>query len=155
MSEDQHGGGGKDLVRVHIDREPFEVGSPTTGDKLYEIAGLGPDKELFRTVSGNEEDELVPRDRAPITLVEDEHFYSQKDFRLIVNLEEKFVANRTQDFDQIVKLAFPVPPPGTEISYKVLYRKGPPVNPKGRLLEGQEVRVKDGMVFDVTYSDRS
>ena len=157
MSENQdHGGDGKDhLVRIHIDREPYEVRSPTTGEKLYEEGHIGPHKELFREVDGDEEDELISRDDKKIGLVQDEHFYSQKDFEIVVNAVKKPVPGPRVNFDQIVKLAFPTPIIGPNIVYTVAYRKGPKQNPKGTMLEGQSVLVKNGMIFDVTQTDKS
>jgi hypothetical protein len=142
-------------VRIHIDREVQESPDPTTGEALYRLGEIGHDEELFREVGGDREDVLVLRDHTPFHLTQDEHFYSQKTFRLIVNLEEKLVTKKKQSFDDIVKLAYPTPPSGNEISYRVGYRKGPPANPKGSLVEGQSVKVKDGMIFDVAATDKS
>jgi hypothetical protein len=142
-------------VRVYIDREAYESPNPTTGEALYRLSEIGHEEELFREVGGDQEDPVVPRDATPIHLTEDEHFYSQKTFRLIVNLEEKFVAKKKQSFGDIVKLTYPTRPPGPTPDYTVGYRKGPPANPKGSLVQGQSVKVKDGMIFDVTPSDKS
>src|ERR1700677_401734 len=142
-------------TRIHIDREAYESPNPTTGEALYHLGEIGHGEELFREAGGDREDRLVPRDGSHIVLTEDKHFYSQKDFRLIVNLEEKLVTNKTQSFSDIVKLAYPTPPSGNEISYKVSYRKGPSANPKGSLVEGEAVKVKSGMTFDVAPTDKS
>jgi Multiubiquitin len=142
-------------TRIHIDRETYESPNPTTGEALYRLGEFDQGEELFREVAGDRQDVLVPHDRSHIGLTEDEHFYSQKNFRLIVNLEEKLVTRKKQSFSDIVKLAYPTPPSGNEISYKVSYRKGPPANPKGSLVEGESVKVKNGMVFDVTPTDKS
>lgn len=145
----------KSKVRIHIDREAYESDDPTTGEALYHLGEIGHDEELFREVGGSQEDELVPRDQTSVNLALDQHFYSQKTFRLIVNLEEKFVVKKKQTFDDIVKLAYPTPPPGPTPDYTVGYRKGPAANPKGSLVQGQIVKIKDGMIFDVTPSDKS
>lgn len=142
-------------VRIHIDRETYESPTPTTGKALYRLGDIDKNEELFREGGGNTEDAVIPRDDTQVVLAADEHFYSQKTFRLIINLEEMFVVKKKQSFDEIAKLAFPVPPPGEQIEYHISYRKGPPANPKGRLVEGQTVKVKDGMSFDVTASDKS
>jgi hypothetical protein len=142
-------------TRIHIDRETYESPNPTTGEALYHLGEIEQGEELFREVAGDRQDVLVPRDVSHIGLTEDVHFYSQKDFRLIVNLEEKLVTRKKQSFSDIVKLAYPTPPSGNEISYKVTYRKGPPANPKGSLVEGESVQVKNGMVFDVAPTDKS
>jgi hypothetical protein len=142
-------------VRIHIDREAYESPSPTTGKAIYQLGDIAHDEELFREIGGDAEDPVIPRDDTEVVLTADDHFYSQKTFRLIINLEEVFVVKKKQSFDEIAKLAFPVPPPGQQIEYHISYRKGPPANPKGRMVEGQTVKVKDGMSFDVTASDQS
>lgn len=154
-SEDPIEGVKRPEVRIHIDREAYASRDPTTGEALYRLGEIEHGEELFRELGGNQEDELVPRDATPVNLNLDEHFYSQKTFRLIVNLEEKFVVKKKQSFNDIVKLAYPVPPPGPTPDYTVGYRKGPAANPKGSLVQGQSVKVKDGMIFDVTPSDKS
>lgn len=142
-------------VRIHINREPYESPDPTTGAALYVLGKIGPHQELFREVGGDHEDEPVSNDHAPIRLTRDEHFYSQRDFHIIVNARPKVVTERVLSFDQIVKLAFENPPAGPNIMFTVTYRNGPPKNPEGTLLEGQSVRIKDKMVFNVTPTDKS
>ena len=88
-------------------------------------------------------------------LKQDEHFYSQKVFTIFVNAQKKEVVETRLSFDEVVKLAYPIPPDGANIMFTIAYRKGPKQNPKGSLVEGQTVRVKNGMVFDVTPTDRS
>jgi hypothetical protein len=142
-------------IRIHIDREPHESPSPTTGEALYELGHVASHRDLFREVGGDAEDELVERSARNLQLQPDEHFYSQKVFAIVVNAQKKEVAEPKLTFDDVVKLAFPVPPEGQNILFTIKYRKGPAVNPKGSLLEDQSVRVKDGMIFDVTPTDRS
>jgi hypothetical protein len=76
-----------------------------------------------------------------------------KTFTIIVNLEEKTVIDHKLSFDQLVKLAFPTPPPG-DITYTITYTKGEGKK-SGILNEGESVPVKDGMSFDVTPTNRS
>jgi hypothetical protein len=142
-------------ARIHIDREPYRSANPTMGAALYALAEVPPHLDLFREVGGDHEDELVPRDETPLLLIEDEHFYSQRTITIIVDAEEKEVTKRRLSFDDLVKLAYPVPPLGTNLMYTIAYRNGPPQNPKGHLLEGESVFVKNGMIFDVTPTDRS
>jgi hypothetical protein len=142
-------------VRIHINREKYHSPDPTTGEALYTLGNVPKHQELFREVSGDDEDVLIPRDSTVVHLTEDEHFYSQKAVTLIVNAKKHPWEETRIDFDQAVKLAYPTPPPGQNILYTIMYRHGPKVNPKGSLLEGQSVRVKNEMIFDVTATDRS
>ena len=142
-------------VRIHIDRERYESPNPTTGEALYELGHVGKRRELFREVEGDHEDELIEREVAEIRLKEDEHFYSQKAVTIIVNGEAHETVETRLSFDEVVKIAYPVPPPGDNILFTISYRHGPPKNPKGTLLEGDTVRIKNKMIFDVTPTDRS
>jgi hypothetical protein len=143
------------LVRIHIDREPYESPNPTTGEALYVLGHVAHHRELFQEVGGDHEDELVPRDASPIHLKGDQHFYSEKAVTLVVNGEPHEVTEPRISFDQVVKLAYPVPPKGQLIEFTVTYRNGPTVNPKGTLTEGHSVKIKNRMIFDVTPTDRS
>ena len=142
-------------VRIHIDRQPFESPDLTTGAALYALGKLGAHRELFREVGGDYEDEPVPNDATAIRLKKDEHFYSEKDFHIIVNARPKVVTERFLSFAQIVALAFDNPPTGPNIMFTITYRNGPPQNPEGSLLEGQSVKIKDKLVFNVTPTDKS
>jgi hypothetical protein len=147
--------GKEHLVRIHIDRQEHKSPTPTTGQALYTLGNVAHHRELFREVGGDHEDELISRDAVDVHLKEDEHFYSQRAIDIIVNGEKKEVVELRLSFDEVVKLAYPTPPAGQNIMFTITYRKGPPKNPKGDLLEGETVRVKNGMIFDVTPTDRS
>jgi Multiubiquitin len=142
-------------IRIHIDRDPYESPNPTKGRALYKLADIGQNRDLYRVIEGNVEDAEIPRDDTVIDLVEDEHFYSQKEIKIIVNGEAKETSETRLDFNEVVAIAFPVPPTGENIMFTITYRKGPNANPKGTLTEGGSVKVKKGMIFDVTATDRS
>lgn len=142
-------------VRIHIDRVVYESPNPTTGAALYELASIPKHRDLFREEGSDQEDELIPRDEAVVELKEDEHFYSQKAVSIIVNGQKKEVAETKLTFEEAVKLAFPTLPPGDNVMFTVRYRHGPKQNPSGTLLEGETVRIKNGMIFDVTQTVRS
>lgn len=142
-------------VRIHIDREPHETPNPTTGAALYQLGDVGEHHDLFRELDGNQEDELIDRHAAEVHVKQDEHFYSKKVFTIVVNTEEKEVAKNHVSFEELVQLAFEKPPTGPNILITIDYGMGPPKNPSGSLLAGQSVRIKNGMIFDVTATDRS
>jgi len=52
-------------------------------------------------------------------------------------------------------LAFENPPTGEFICFTITYRKGHGNKPDGNLAEGELVKVKDGMIFNVTATDKS
>jgi hypothetical protein len=149
----------KHEVRIHIDQTPYESPNPTTGEALYKLGNVQPGYDLFREVKGDKEDAVVENDAESIHLKEDEHFHSgpaqPRRFTIVVNGQKKVVTTRTVTFDEIVKLAFPTPPAGANILYTVSYEYGPRENPQGSLKEGQSVKVKNEMIFNVTATDKS
>jgi hypothetical protein len=149
----------KHEVRIHIDQKPYESPNPTTGEALYKLGSIQPDYDLFREVKGDKEDPVVENDPEPIHLREDDHFHSgpaqPRKFTIIVNGQRKVVTGRTVTFDEIVRLAFPTPPEGANILYTVSFEDGPRVNPQGTMKEGQTVKVRNGMIFNVTATDKS
>jgi Multiubiquitin len=80
-----------------------------------------------------------------------------KDFTVIVNGREKTVTSKELTFAQVVALAFESPPTGPNILFTITYRKGDNEHkPEGTMVEGGDpVKVKDGMIFNVTATDKS
>jgi len=74
---------------------------------------------------------------------------------IIVNGRSKTVTTRELTFDEIVKLAIDNPPSGPNVVITVTYHKGHGDKPEGSLLPGKAVKVKNGMIFDVTATDKS
>jgi hypothetical protein len=59
-------------------------------------------------------------------------------------------------YEQVVDLAYDgSPPTGELMEITVGYHRGHGDKPEGDLEPGETVKVKDGMVFDVTATDRS
>jgi hypothetical protein len=75
-------------------------------------------------------------------------------FSITVNGRLKTVTTQELTFDELVELAFPGGPRGENWVYTVGYRRGEG-NKSGSLGPGDSVKVKDGMVFDVTQTDKS
>ena len=153
MEHHQH----EHAVRIHIDEKRYESPNPTTGHALYILGAVPAGLELYREVSGDREDEPIENGPETIHLKEDEHFHSgpPKTYTIYVNGEQKTVATKRVSFAEIVKLAFPVPPAGQNILYTVSYEDGPRENPQGSMKEGETVKVKNGMIFNVTATDKS
>jgi hypothetical protein len=141
-------------ARIHIDRERYDAPTPTTGAALYILGKVPAHHELFREVGGDREDEPVADSDKPIHLKQDDHFYSAREFEIIVNARPKKVAKRGLSFDEVVQLAFPGAH-GPEVRFTVTYEKGPRKNPEGILDEGQSVRIREEMEFHVKKTNRS
>lgn len=74
---------------------------------------------------------------------------------IIVNTRRVEWNKRKISFEDLVKIAYPTPPPGKEIVYTVTFFDGPPRRPEGSLSSGELVRVRDEMVFNVKFTDKS
>jgi hypothetical protein len=149
----------KHQVRIHIDQKPFESPNLTTVEALYKLGHVQAGLELFREVKGDKEDQEIPDGPEPIDVREDEHFHSgpapHLESTIIVNGRKKVVAKKRLTFDEIVALAFEPVPTGPNIMFTITYRHGPHANPEGTLIEGGIVKIKDGMIFNVTATDKS
>lgn len=88
-----------------------------------------------------------------------ERFYSKArvdhhgPFNIVVNGRRKTVTEHVLNYRQVVLLAFPDGPFGPGIIYTVTYayRHGD----EGFMVEGSSVKVKEGMVFNVSRTDQS
>lgn len=79
----------------------------------------------------------------------------QKDVTIIVNGEQKTVPKEEMSFAELLALAFNPVPTGPNMVFTVTYRRGHSDKPEGTLIEGGSVKVKEGMVFNVTATDKS
>ncbi len=79
----------------------------------------------------------------------------QRVHTIIVNGRQKTVTSKEMTFDEVVDLAFDDPQRGPQIFFTITYRRGQGNKPEGSLVEGETVKVKDGMIFNVTRTDKS
>ena len=77
-----------------------------------------------------------------------------KERTIIVNAQKKTTIEKDLSFDEIVELAYPGGPRGGDWVYTVTYRRAHG-NKSGTLVAGESLKIKDGMVFDVTQTDKS
>jgi hypothetical protein len=80
---------------------------------------------------------------------------NKKSFTIIVNGRQKEVTAKELTFAEIVALAFDNPPTGENWVFTVTYRRGQGNKPEGTLVEGETVKTKEGMIFNVTATDKS
>jgi hypothetical protein len=146
-------------VRIHIDQKPYESPTPTTGEVLYKLANVQSGLALYREVTGDREDKLVPDGPETFHLKEDEHFYSgppkKKEVTIIVNGTPHEWPLREITYAQVVTLDVPDYPQHPEITYSVKYKNGPSHKPEGTLSPGGKVEVKDREVFSVSPTGQS
>lgn len=77
-----------------------------------------------------------------------------KSVTIIVNGRSKVVPKEEMTFDEIVALADGLPT-GPNVIYTVVFRRGDDKKPEGTLVAGESIKVKNGMIFNVTATDKS
>jgi len=77
-----------------------------------------------------------------------------KEFTIIVNGREKTFSGKEISFRLVVELAFGTYEENENIVYTASYSKGEDKN-EGTMTKGTMVKVKEGMIFNVTRTDKS
>jgi len=88
-------------------------------------------------------------------LKENDKGKDEKEIVIVVNGREKTVTGKELTFAELVALAFDNPPTGENIVFTITYRRGHGEKPEGTLTEGESVKIKKGMIFNVTATDKS
>jgi len=78
---------------------------------------------------------------------------NNKDYLIIVNAREKIWLHNEITFDEIVVLACGLV--DNTVSYTVIFKKGVEKKQEGILVRGDTVKIKDGMIFNVSQTSRS
>ena len=76
-------------------------------------------------------------------------------FTIVVNGRPQAVSRRELSFGDLVALAFDNPPNTGNTIYTITYRRGQGNKPDGTLVEGEPLKIKDGMIVNVTATDKS
>jgi len=147
------------MIYIEIDARGLSVPRSATGQDLYRLANAPPHAALYREVDGAAPDQLVANSPDAIPLRDRERFHlgepPQRGYVIVVNARKKNVEQGKLSFMQVVALAFDPVPDGPYWVFTVSYRNGPPSNPEGSMTESEFVRIKNGMIFNVTATDRS
>lgn len=77
-----------------------------------------------------------------------------KEFKIIVNGREKTFSEKEISFRQVVELAFGSYEENELIVYTVSFSKGEDKK-EGTMTKGATVKVKEGMIFNATRTDKS
>lgn len=83
---------------------------------------------------------------------EDQH---EKPITIVVNGRQKTVTQKQLTFAEVVALAFDTPPTGDAVEITITYTRGHGEKPEGSLTVGHDVKVKEGMIFNVSATNRS
>lgn len=81
----------------------------------------------------------------------------EKPITIVVNGVDKQLPIYTESlsYQDVIRLAYGSYNEASNIIYTVAYSKGPKENPKGTLVKGQQTKVREGMIFNVSRSDKS
>lgn len=78
-----------------------------------------------------------------------------KEVTIIVNTREKKWDKKEISYEEVVVLAFGSYTENDTVVYTVTYSKGHNDNHEGSLIKGESVKVKEGMIFNVTQTNKS
>jgi hypothetical protein len=81
--------------------------------------------------------------------------HEKKSITIIINGSEFSVPKEELSFTELVAFAFENPPTGPKVIFTITYRRGHGDKPEGTLRPGETVKVKEGMIFNVTPTDQS
>lgn len=74
---------------------------------------------------------------------------------IVVNGRAREVAAKELTFEEIVRLAFPDAVFNEVTVYTVTFKRGQGEKPEGTLVQGESVKVKEGMLINVARTDKS
>lgn len=144
------------LFNFELDGQRQSWGAASiTEPALRKIAGIGGRDRVWQERRDEEDLLLEDGQEVPLDTEGLERFYTDRKITIVVNGREKTVEGPSITYDQLLALAFDPVPTGEFICFSVSYRRGGGDNPKGMLDEGETVSVRNGMVFNVTYTDKS
>jgi hypothetical protein len=76
-------------------------------------------------------------------------------YNIIVNGKQKEFEGNEISFEQVIELAFGTVSTGPKVSYAVTYKRGEGNKPEGSLVAGEVVKLKEGMIFNASATDKS
>ena len=79
----------------------------------------------------------------------------QKEITIIVNARKKEWNQRTISYEQVVVLAFGSYSPDPNVVYTVTFSNSQHLPHEGSLVKGKTARVSEGMIFNVTQTNKS
>lgn len=78
-----------------------------------------------------------------------------KEITIVINGTAYVTQKEHLTFEEVIALAFDNPPTGDGVQFTMQFSRGHSDKQKGTLVEGQSVKAKEGMEFDVTPTNRS
>ena len=144
--------------RLELDERVLEWGAARiSGMTLKKLAGA----DFFTHTAwlekrGGKDREIDDTELVDLTGAGVERFYTKlREITVKVNTRPHTVNTKTLTFEEVVKLSDANAAPSETRIYTVTYKRGPVENAQGTLVEGSRVHVQDGMLFNVTFTDKS
>lgn len=85
----------------------------------------------------------------------DKGFGNHHTTQIIVNGRNREVSGKELSFVEVVNLAFDDAVFNDVTVYTITYKRGDGHKPEGTMVEGETVKIKEGMVFNVKRTDKS
>lgn len=130
-----------------------------TGAEVRTLGSISQDDEIFLAVKKPWEDEPISDDKqVNLARPEIEHFYSRSqhvEITLIVNGKPKKWGEKIISYAQVIVLAFGNYDSDPNKVYTVTYDRGPHENCEGSMVNGDEVVIKNKMIFNADFTGRS
>jgi len=146
------------LYRFTLDTRQLGWGEANIPGSILEKL-LGPaanGKEIVQRSSDGTETVIEKGSTVRLDEQRTEHLVTRaRTFVIFVNTRRKTTIKPSLTFEELILLAFENPPTGEGVQFTIQFTRGPEANASGTLLEGQSVKVKNGMEFDVTPTNRS
>lgn len=140
---------------LYIDETRVVFNHPDpTGLELLQKVGKSPhDFALTQILPGEDDEFIEPEEKVDLTRKGIEKFTTVifDEITIFVNARPKAVKARSLSFAQIVALA----QLGASTTYTVSYRKGRHSRPEGTLVDGDTIKIKEGMIFNVSATNQS
>ncbi|CAI9912211.1 multiubiquitin domain-containing protein [Pseudomonas paraeruginosa] len=144
--------------RFFIDGRAQDWGAQRiSGRTLKTLAGVDPNLyDIFLVIPGDDDELIEDRDLFDLARPGVEHFAAVEiNIKVFVNTQPVFVHSRNLTYWEVVRLAYPEAVPDPNAHFTVTFAKGHEGNSATNLVDGQHVRIKKGMHFNVTPTDKS
>jgi len=162
-------GGGKErflvfrtdrAFRLLVDGERYDWGVECiSGKAIRTIASIPDDKAIWQELTDAPDKEIAATDIVNLDEAGAERFASRprapEKITIYINGRKKHVDPGKLSFDALSELAFPGQETGPYICFSVTYTDGPLPKPEGTLGEDESVKLREGMIFNVTRTDKS
>lgn len=146
------------LFRIRIDHEKYLVQQAAlTGAELLHLADKAPNQYKILFKCQGVATEIALDTHFSFLKPGVECFVTEKRKQVIIIVEgtPHEWSGKTISYEQVVKLEVPDYTPNSGITYSVTYERGPQNKPEGILPPGASVKVKDGMIFNVSETGQS